>query len=145
MKIGSIYTAVALVAVMTLLSMLPRFFGIEGFTTLSPANTYSAGYESRGPMDGNKTDCDDLVVAQQFEGPISVVQAGGNAFAPLADPKVDMKLNQLFDYTRNRTSVEQSAFLSSNLSTSTGAVIPTMEQVRALDMRGGNRGQGMYI
>lgn len=143
---GPMYTAVMLVLVMALLSFVPRFFGGgEGFASMSPANTYSAGYESRGPLDGRKTDCNDLVVGQQFEGPISVVRAGGSAFAPVADPKVDLKTNQLYDYSRNKTAVDQATCLSSNLSTSTGCVIPTMKQVRDLDMRGGNRGAGMYI
>lgn len=145
MKLGTMYTAIAMVALLAVLSMLPRFFGVEGFTTLSPANTYAAGYESRGPLDGRKTDCNDLVVAQQKEGPISVVQTGGSAFAPVADPKVNQKTNQLYDYVRNQTSVSQAACLSSNLSTSTGCVIPTMQQVKDLDFRGGNRGAGVYI
>lgn len=145
MKTGPMYTALMLVLVMVLLSFVPRFFGGEGFTSMSPANTYAAGYEPRGPLDGRKTDCNDLVVGQQIEGPISVVRAGGSAFAPTADPKVDQKTNQLFEYARNTTSVDQAACLSSNLSTSTGCVVPTMEQVRDLDFRGGNRGAGIYI
>lgn len=145
MKSGPMYTAAMLVLVMVLLSMLPRFFGGEGFTSMSPANTYSAGYESRGPLDGRKTDCNDLVVGQQIEGPISVVRAGGSAFAPAADPKIDEKTNQLYEYTRNTTSVDQAACLSSNLSTSTGCIVPTMEQVKDLDFRGGNRASGLYI
>jgi hypothetical protein len=145
MKLGPMYTAAMLVLVMVLLSFIPRFFGGEGFTTMSPANTYAAGYESRGPLDGQKTDCNDLVVGQQIEGPLSVVRAGGSAFAPAADPKTNLKTNQLYEYARNKTSVDQATCLSSNLSTSTGCVVPTMEQVRDLDFRGGNRGNGVYI
>lgn len=145
MKLGNVYTVVMLVVLMVALSMVPRFFGGEGFTTLTPANKLGPDYDPRGPLDGRKTDCNDLVVGQQIEGPVAVVRAGGSAFAPVSDPKVDEKNNQLYDYVRNQTSVEQDACLSSNLSTSTGCVIPTMKQVKDLDERGGNRSMGVYV
>ena len=146
MRKDTLYTVAGVLALLVILMMLPR--GMEGFTNTryQPANTYSAGYESRGPMDGKKADeCSGLVVGNQIEGPLSIVQTGGSAFAPLADPKVDVKNNQLFDYVRNRTSTSQEVCLSSNLSTSTGCVIPTMKQVVDLDTRGGNRSMGVYI
>jgi hypothetical protein len=145
MKLGSMYTAVMLVLILCVLSMIPRFLNGEGFTSMSPANTYSSGYESRGPLDGRKTDCDDLVVGQQIDGPISVVRTGGSAFAPATDPKVDLKRNQLYEFVRNKTSTDTATCLSSNLSTSTGCVIPTMKQVKDLDSRGGNRASGVFI
>lgn len=145
MKRGPMVTAVMLVLVMVALMFVPRFFNREGFTSMSPANTYSAGYETRGPLDGKVSSCNDLVVAKEQEGPISVVRPGGSAFAPTADPKVDEANNQLYAYVRNQTSTSEDALLSSNLSTSTGAVVPTMEQVRALDNRGGNRASGVFI
>ena len=145
MRLDSMYTAIALVALMVVLTMLPRKITGEGFKNSQPANTYSAGYEPRGPLDGKKSDCSGLVVGNQTEGPLAVVRAGGSAFAPASDPQVDMKNNQLYEYVRNKTSTSQEACLMSNLSTSTGCVVQTEQQVQDLDTRGGNRSMGVYI
>jgi hypothetical protein len=143
MRTDTLFTIAVVLGLLVVLTMLPRSF--EGFMNSQPAKTYSAGYEPRGPLDGKVSECSGLVVGNQIEGPLSVVQTGGSAFAPLANPKVDLKNNQLYDYVRNKTSTAQDVCLSSNLSTSTGCIIPTMKQVVDLDSRGGNRSMGVYI
>lgn len=134
-------TIAVLVGLLFVLSMLPRFLGMEGFATLSPSPVLGKATPI-GEYDGQDAPSGELTLGNAISGPIHSTMAGGSAFAPAADPQPDPENNQLYHFARNQTSRDAKACLISNYSTSTGCILPTEQDLVDTVTRGGNRSGG---
>lgn len=143
MDYGNMMTGIMLLALLFVMSMIPRFLG-EGFTSMNPSPVLGKA-RPIGEYDGKMNPQGELTLGDLKEGNILAVQPGGSAFAPAVDPQVDMENNQLYHMLRNETSTDAKACLMSGYSTSTGCILPTKQDLVDHDTRGGNRAVDMYI
>jgi len=137
----SVVTSIALVALLFLLANLPRMIFGEGFSNAAPYN----GASPIGKYDGKQAmSCGTPVRDEKVKGDIVVPQAGGSAFTPPVQPYFG-EYNEEADLTRNATSTDEKACVSSSLSTSTGCVVLTAGQSKNLATRGGNNPAGTNV
>lgn len=139
---GNMVTAIVLVGILFVLSMVPRFLG-EGFSTLAPSPVLGKA-KPIGEYDGKMNPSGELMLGSSQAGPVLAVKAGGSAFAPPVDATPDLENNQLFHMLNNETSTDAKACLMSGYSTSTGCVLPTKQDLVDHDTRGGNRASDMF-